>query len=121
MFSVPPVLVIIKSGRWDILEMISRILELKEERNWSEYRLAKEAGVPQSTISNLINRGNSPSISTLEKLCGAFGITIAQFFDTESEVVILTDDQKKLIKNWNRLTTIQKEKAEIFIQGMLEK
>jgi len=101
--------------------MIARILELKDERNWSEYRLAKEAGISQSTISNLINRGNSPSISTLEKLCEGFGITLAQFFDTEDAVFTLTEDQRKLIKNWSRLTPRQREKAEIFILGMLEK
>jgi len=101
--------------------MISRILELKEERSWSEYRLAKEAGISQSTISNLINRGNSPSISTLEKICDGFGITLAQFFDTEDSVTTFTDEQRQFIKNWSRLTPSQKEKAEIFVLGMLEK
>jgi transcriptional regulator with XRE-family HTH domain len=103
------------------LGVVTRILELNEERNWSEYRLAKEAGISQSTISNLIHRGNSPSVSTLEKMCDAFGITLAQFFDTEDEVTALTAGQRKLIGSWNRLTPRQKEKAEMFILGMLEK
>lgn len=103
------------------MEIIARILELREERNWSEYRLAKEAGISQSTISNLISRGNSPSIATLEKICDGFGITLAQFFDEGDAVTTLTIEQRMLIKNWCRLNTRQKEKAEIFILGMLEK
>ncbi len=36
------------------MEVAKRILQLREERQWSEYRLAKEAGISQSTLSNLI-------------------------------------------------------------------
>lgn len=33
-----------------------RIKQIMKVRGWSEYRLAKESGVPQSTISNIFNR-----------------------------------------------------------------
>ena len=60
------------------MEVAKRILQLREERQWSEYRLAKEAGISQSTLSNLSSRGNNPSVYTLEKIAGAFGLS---FFD----------------------------------------
>lgn len=56
-----------------------RIRQLMEERGWSEYRLAKECGVSQSTISNIFNRNYQPSIASLENICGSFGITLSQF------------------------------------------
>lgn len=44
------------------------------------YKLAKLSGVSQSTLSNMFSRNNDPSISTLEDICRAFGITLSQFF-----------------------------------------
>ncbi|HMM06037.1 MAG TPA: helix-turn-helix transcriptional regulator [Clostridiales bacterium] len=46
---------------------------------WSEYKLAKEAELPQSTISHLFKRNNAPTFPTIEAICGAFGMTMAQF------------------------------------------
>ena len=54
------------------MDLVERIIELRKERQWSEYHLAKEAGISQSTLSNLINRGNNPSVYTLEKIDHAF-------------------------------------------------
>ena len=62
------------------------------ERGWSEYRLAKESGLSQSTISNLFVRNTLPSIATLEIICKSFGITLAQFFE-DGNFVELTDVQ----------------------------
>ena len=55
----------------------ARITELMIRHGWSEYRLAKESGLSQSTISNMFSRNTMPSISTLEVICDAFGITDA--------------------------------------------
>ena len=66
---------------------------MMDERGWSEYRLAKECGVSQSTISNIFNRNYQPSISSLESICRSFGITLSQFF-AEGRLVELTEDQK---------------------------
>lgn len=57
-----------------------RIRELMEGRNWTDYRLAKEANLSHSTVTNMFNRNNAPTLSTLEAVCRAFGITLAQFF-----------------------------------------
>ena len=61
----------------DILEKI-RILKL--ERNWSEYQLAEKSGIPQSTISSWYRKNQIPTISSLEKICNAFNLTLSQFF-----------------------------------------
>lgn len=79
-----------------------------DERQWSEYRLAKEAGLSQSTISNLFRRHNAPSIATLESICNAFGITLAQFFSDGNSCVVLTEEQKYLFDRWIALTEEQK-------------
>jgi DNA-binding XRE family transcriptional regulator len=69
-----------------VMSINERIRLLMDERNWTEYRMAKEAGLSQSTVANLFNRNTVPSVSTLEAICGGFGITLAQFF-SEGNIV----------------------------------
>lgn len=85
-----------------------RIKKLMEERSWTEYRLAKESGLSQSTIANLFNRNTVPSITTLESICQGFGITLSQFF-AETDLVELSQEQKVLFDKWLYLTKEQKE------------
>ena len=85
-----------------------RIRELMEERNWTDYRLAKEANLSHSTVTNMFNRNNAPTLPTLEAVCRAFGITLAQFF-AECEESRLTEEQQKLFSKWSTLTDRQKQ------------
>ena len=55
-----------------------RIKQLMEERGWTDYRLAKEANLSHSTITNLFKRNNAPTLPTLEVICRAFGITLTR-------------------------------------------
>jgi len=73
-----------------------RIKQLMEERGWTDYRLAKEANLSHSTITNLFKRNNAPTLPTLEVICRAFGITLAQFFAEGGEAVEITDEQREL-------------------------
>jgi len=84
-----------------------RIKKLMFERNWTEYRLAKEANLSQSTIANLFNRNTLPGITTLEAICSGFGITMAQFF-CDGNFTELTPDQKNMFDKWISLTEEQK-------------
>ena len=85
-----------------------RIKRLMEERNWTEYKLAKESGLSQSTIANLFKRNTVPGITTLEAICQGFGITLSQFF-SETDLVELSPEQKVLFDKWLYLTKEQKE------------
>ena len=102
------------------MDVQRRIRRLMESRGWSEYRLAKEAGLSQSTISNLFRRNNAPGISTLETICGAFGITMAQFFSEGGEAVVLTEEQRAMLFQWATLTEEQRKKLYEFVQTIVE-
>lgn len=84
-----------------------RIKQIMKVRGWSEYRLAKESGVPQSTISNIFNRNYQPSIASLEIICKSFGITLAQFF-ADGNFVELTEEQYQFFQRWAALKPEQK-------------
>ena len=62
-----------------MLGIIEKIKYLMKQRNWSEYRLVKESGLPPSTISNIFHRNTLPPIPTLEAICNTFGLTLSQF------------------------------------------
>ena len=90
------------------MDVNGRIRELLNERNWTEYKLAKESGLSQSTISNFFKRNTVPSISTLELICKGFGISLSQFF-SEGNMVELSEEQMELFINWASLTAREKE------------
>ena len=90
-------------------DVISRIENLMDERKWTAYRLAKETGLSSSTITNMFRRNTVPSIPTFETICEAFGITLAQFFAEDLNMVALTPEQKSFFDHWANLTPQQKE------------
>lgn len=67
------------------MDILEKIDILRKERGWSINYLAMEAGLTQSTVNNLYLRKTEPKLSTLRALCGAFGISLSEFFKEESE------------------------------------
>lgn len=85
-----------------------RLQRLLEERGWTEYRLAKESDLSESTIANIFRRNATPSFSTLESICSGLGITLSQFF-AEHDMVELSPELKELFDGWVMLTAEQKK------------
>ncbi len=90
------------------MDVINRIDELMKLYGWSDYRLSQESGLSQSTIANMRRRGSVPSVSTIETICKAFGLTLPQFFSENNEAFIMNDEQAALISRWVRLSEKQK-------------
>ena len=89
------------------MDVHKRLRHFLQERGWSEYRLSKECGLSESTLANIFRRNTLPSIDTLQAICSAFGITLAQFF-AEGDLVELTPELKDLFERWVALTAEQK-------------
>ena len=89
------------------MDVLERLRGLLDERGWTEYRLAKECGLSESTIANIFRRNSVPSITTLESICNGFGITLSQFF-ADGDMVELTPQAQELFDNWVTLTPEQK-------------
>ena len=90
------------------MDVIKKIDDLMKERHWSDYKLAIESGLSSSTIANIHRRNTVPSISTLEAICSAFGITLAQFFSDNNFSVQLNSEQLELFNRWIYLPENQK-------------
>lgn len=103
----------------DIKLINERIKNLREQRGWSEYRLAKEAGFEQSTLKVIKKEKHMPSLYTIEKICFAFGITISDFFD--DEVFGHSKNKPLFISLWMKLSPLDKEKVLIYMFGLTRK
>lgn len=90
-----------------MVNVLDRITHYRTQKGWTEYQLAVESGLTQSTISSWYRKQLVPSIPSLEKICAAFGITLAQFFSEEENTFALTPVQQHLIETSVRLTEAQ--------------
>lgn len=95
-----------------------RINELLKQRGWTAYRLAQEADIPQSTLSNIFNRPYEPTVSTLEIICKGFGITMSEFFAEDGQPMTLTAEQRETLEHWNKLSAEQQKILLNFLKTM---
>lgn len=78
------------------MNILKKINKMRLDRGWSIYRLSIESGISQSTLTNMFNRETLPSITTLESICHAYGITISDFFAEESQDSLIHSDKEVL-------------------------
>lgn len=90
------------------MDVLERLRHLIDERGWTVYRVARESGLSEKTVYNIYSRNTMPSIPTLEAICNAFGITLAQFF-ADGKLIEMSLDLEEVFENWIVLTPEQKE------------
>ena len=90
-----------------MIDVLERITYYRQQKNWTEYQLAEQSGLTQSTISSWYRKNMYPTIPSLEKICNAYGITLSQFFATDTDTFSLTPLQKELLFEMNHLSEEQ--------------
>lgn len=101
------------------MDVLDRIVELRQKRGWSEYRLAEESDITQSTISSWYRKNMIPSIPSLSKICDAFDITLSQFFLEDPEhTVFVNDIQIDLLKSAEKLNEEQIKRLVAFLNTL---
>ncbi len=100
------------------MDILQKILQLREEKHWSEYKLSVESGIPQSTISSWFRKNAQPSILSLQAICDACGITMAQFFSENTAQPYLSDPQQRLLKAFAHLNNEQQDALIAFLDTM---
>ena len=87
----------------DRKEIGIRIKTLREEKGWTKGTLATRAGVSPSYIPVLESGEKCPTVETLDAICFALGITLAEFFAEKTnnlsanKLEKLTETQKQLL------------------------
>lgn len=91
------------------MNVMNKIRKLQGERNWTDYKLAKEAGISQSSLATLFARTTPPKIEMLQCICEAFGISLAQFFLEDEKIEIINEEEKQLLTLFRKLTAKKKQ------------
>lgn len=92
-----------------MVHVLDTITKYRMAHGWTEYELSVRSGLPQSTISSWYRKKMTPSIASLEKICIAFDLTLAQFFAEDETFSVLTPDQMKLMEKWVLLSAEEKQ------------
>lgn len=80
-----------------------RMLGLIAERDWSIYRLAREAGIHQATVYSWFNEKNfTPSRRSIEAVCAALDISVAEFY-SGIDADELDEEQLRLLELFERV------------------
>lgn len=100
------------------MDILERIRTLQNERGWTNYQLAQEAAMTQSTLTNMYSRKTLPSITTLLAICDAFKITPSQFFREDETTLILSDEEKFLISKYRLLSKKNKNIVNLLVNEL---
>ena len=89
-----------------------RILELLNKKNWTKYKLAKEAGFYPTTVYDWFNdKHYTPDRKSIENICLAFEISQAEFYSSVDENN-LTPEQTAVLELFAKIP--EKSKSLIF-------
>ena len=91
------------------MDILNKIRRLQGERDWSDYRLAQEADIPLPTLTSLFTRNSPPKVDTLQCICNAFGLTLAQFFLEDEKIEVLSETEKEMLQVFRKLSLKQQK------------
>lgn len=110
--------------------VLPKIKQYCKIRGLSIYKLAKNAGIPYSSLNNIFIRNTEPTIPTLQKICNGLGITLSEFFEESNDADTagpptcrtewLTEDEQAIIEMYHRLTGDEKIILKAYLQGLLK-
>ncbi|SCH81391.1 DNA-binding transcriptional repressor PuuR [uncultured Clostridium sp.] len=100
--------------------ILEKITQERLARGWSEYTLAKNSDIAQSTISTWYRKDLQPSVASIEKICKGLDITLSQFFSYENKNNDLTPGQQDILELWKDLNESQKKSLLNMIKSFLE-
>ena len=95
-----------------------RILDLCSDRGYTIYRLTALSGIPTSTITSILKQNNAPTIPTLQKICKALDLTLAQFFSEGFET--MTKTQAEYLSEFSKLNSQERELVLAYIRGIID-
>ncbi|MCD8082345.1 MAG: helix-turn-helix transcriptional regulator [Clostridiales bacterium] len=103
-----------------MMNMLQKVNDLCSVRDISKYRLSQLSDISQSAFSKMKRQQSTLTIGSIERICDAFGITVAQFFSEDSSTQSLTEEQAQLLQIWLRLDSRKRSYALRLLENLLE-
>ena len=98
--------------------ILKRVKGLCSKQKVSKYRLAQLTDMSQTALGNIIKKESIPTIPTLERICDAFGISLAQFFAGDGMRPDLTDEQEEILETWDNLNADERRILMNFVRSL---
>lgn len=100
-----------KQAQEDAADYIGpRIKELCDRQLITKYRLSQMTGLTQTVLAKIIRQESIPTVPTLEKICSALGVSLAQFFARGNIQPDLTAEQIEIVETWYGLKPEERER-----------
>lgn len=94
------------------MDIGERLRDIRQSKGITIYKLSKETGISQNHISGIELGKRQPTIDTLKRLTLPLGITLAELFNEDGKVSILTENERKLLENYRGLSA---DKASVLL------
>ena len=91
------------------MEILEKIRKLQYERDWNDYDLAKNAEISVATVNSLFRRKSPPKLETLQCICNAFNMTLAQFFLDDENFELLSNSEREMLAAFRKLSPKQQQ------------
>ena len=119
------------------MDIGKRLRYIRQSKNISIYKLSEETGISQNHISGIELGKRQPTVDTLKRLVAPLGITLAELFNENENISILSNNERELVENYrilpnerimymvdekfireriDKLRTIKKEQLELLIK-----
>ena len=101
--------------------VLEKIEELMAMHGYTRYKLARLSGISKSTITTIFNKRSTVSLNNLYLICGAFNLTLSEFFamleDHKEHERIVADFPTEW---WNNLDPDMRRKVSVMMFTMAE-
>ncbi len=99
------------------MELYEKIEKIRIQKGMSVAKLNKAAGISHSTLSSWKTRQTMPKIESLDSICFALGISLAELlYDIDSDK--LTGEEIELLSQWKQLNKEQRTAVMSTIKAM---
>lgn len=79
------------------MDVHTKLQSLRKNKGVSVYRLSRMTDVSENHIHRIERGEAQPSVLVLEKLLTAMGTSLPEFFNSDSEIVYLSETKKEIV------------------------
>lgn len=106
--------------------MYEKFSKLLQEKDLTAYRVSKDTGVSQQTLSDWKKGKSQPKTDKLRKIAKYFDVPVEYFTDEEENLDIkkltpIDDDRREFYENLKKLSSDDLGRVEGYVKGLLAK
>lgn len=102
------------------MDVGARIAQLRSAYGISQYALWKRSGIAQGALSQYESGAKTPGVDTLERICEALGISLAEFFTLDASELPspFSPEEVELIGCYRMLSPQQQRDARLILRTL---